>query len=160
MPVFYRIHDRNIHAMHAPGGPVYNLINSSGIAAAELARGYVGKRSLKLHNSIRANRPKQEGGFSIAALVYANAKHALWHHEGTHQIFPKNGRYLTVPRGHQHSIQEGGKLRREWMASGRSGPKPYFLARSVRGQKGNPYLKDGMEAALARSPYLTFSGLA
>lgn len=159
--VFYRIHDANIHAMHEPGGPVYRLIDSSAIAAAELARLYVGKRSYKLHNTIRANRPKQEGGFSIAALVYANAKHAHWHHEGTmtRQPRPKYGKYMTVPR--RWSKISGGQLRKEWLAEGSArGDKPYFLAKTISGQVGNPYLKDGMKAALARNPHLGFSGLA
>ncbi len=159
--VFYRIHDANIHAFHQPGGEVYNLLNTSGIAAAELARQYVGKRSMKLHNTIQANRPNQTGGFTIATLVFANAKHAHWHHEGTldRTPLPKKGTYMTVPKRAYKGSVSGGALRAGWIASGSvRGNKPYFLATFVRGQKGNPYLKDGMEAALARSPYLTFTG--
>lgn len=156
---FYRIHDRNIHAMHLPGGPVYNLIDKNAIEAAKIARVEVGKRTLKLHNSIRANHPNQSGGFAIAALVYANAKHAHWHHEGTmnRKPKPKRGRYMTVPRW-RGSIS-GGQERRDWMGGGAKGDKPYFLAQRINGQDGNPYLRTGMEIALARDPHLTFTGI-
>jgi hypothetical protein len=156
---FYRIHDANIHAMHMPGGPVYNLIAETGVAAKEVARLTVGHRTGKLMNSIRFNTPKQEGGFSIAGLLYANAKHAHWHHEGTltRTPKPKHGKYMTVPR--KWSTVEGGKLRREWMGGGASGPKPYFLAVAVRGQDGNPYLKIGIETAMGRDTRLSFTGI-
>jgi len=157
---FYRIHDRNIHAMHSPGGPVYNLIDEVTVAAKVVAKGYVGKRTGKLMNSIRANRPKQEGGFSIAALLYANAKHALWHHEGTHWITPKHGKYLTIPRGHEFTTVSGGQLRKEWLAEGSArGAKPYFLATGISGQKPNPYLKDGIEDAMGRDTRLAYTGI-
>lgn len=147
---FYRIHDANIHAMHAPGGPVYNLIDEVTSAASVVAKGYVGRRTGKLMGSIRANRPKQEGGYSVAALLYANAKHALWHHEGTYTIFPKHGKYLTIPRGHKNTKVSGGTLRKEWRAEGSPrGKKPYFLATSISGQKGNPYLKDALDDVMA-----------
>lgn len=157
---FYRIHDANVHAYHEPGGAVYNLIDEVGIAAAEVARGFVGKRTGKLRSTIRSNRPKQEGGYSIAGLLYANAKHALWHHEGTYRIFPTHGKYLTIPRNHKHSTVSGGQLRKEWLAEGSSrGAKPYFLATSIGGQKANPYLKDGIETAMGRDTRLSFTGI-
>lgn len=156
--VSYHIHDKNIHAMHLPGGPVYRMIDEDTFVAAEVARQLVGKRTLKLHNSIRANRPAQRGGYSIAGSVYANAKHALWHHEGTPRIYPKHGRYLTVPRGHEGTKISGGMLRRNWMAEGKSrGAKPYFLARDISGQRANPYLKDGLRTSIARDSRLSFT---
>jgi len=162
--VFWRIHDAAIHTYHAPGGEVYNLINDVGIASAELARLNVGKRTLKLMKSIRANRPNQSGGFKIAALVYANAKHALWHHEGTGTIFPKHGKYLTVPRDSHAGLgpnPSGGQLRREYFAGGgkrKGGRKPYFIATQISGQKGNPYLRDGLETAMQSNPHLAKTG--
>ena len=159
--VYWRIHDANIHAMHAPGGPVYNLIDTVGITAAEFARLNVGKRTLKLMRSIQANHPSQNGGFKIASLVFANAKHALWHHEGTSTIFPKKGRYLTIPRGHESSIVSGGTLRKAYFAAGgkrTKAAKPYFTARSISGQRGNPYLRDGLQQAMAGNPYLAKTG--
>lgn len=157
---FYRIHDKNIHLMHMPGEPVYNLINETAVVGAELARMYVGKRSGKLMRSIQANRPNQTGGYKIAALLFANAKHAHWHHEGTldRTPKPKKGRYMTVPRFRGGSIS-GGQLRRDWMADGKGGEKPYFLAKRISGQKGNPYLKDGIKTAMARDTRLTYTGI-
>lgn len=157
---FYRIHDANVHAYHAPGGPVYNMIAEVTEVGATLARDFVGKRSMKLHNSIRGNRPTQSGGYAIAGLLYANAKHAHWHHEGTlnRTPKPKHGRYMTVPR--KWSKISGGQMRKDWLAEGSSrGEKPYFLATSINGQKGNPYLKDGIETAMGRDTRLVFTGI-
>lgn len=156
---YFHVHEGPVHAYHEPGGEVYNLIWEVGTAAAVLARGYVGKRSYKLHNTIQANRPSQRGGYAIAGLLFANAKHALWHHEGTPQIFPKKGRYLTVPRGHEGTKISGGQLRRNWMgeSKGSRGAKPYFLARTISGQKGNPYLRDGLEDAMGRDTRLSIT---
>lgn len=157
---FYRVHDKNVHLYHAPGEPVYNLIAEVTEVGAELARMYTGKRTGKLMRTIQGNKPNQTGGYKIAGLLYANAKHALWHHEGTAHIFPKKGKYLTIPRGHKTSTVSGGQLRKEWLAEGSSrGAKPYFLATSISGQKGNPYLKDGIETAMARDTRLTFTGI-
>lgn len=161
--VYFRIHDANIHAMHAPGGPVYNLIDDIGITAAELARLNVGKRTTKLMRSIRANRPSQNGGFSIAGLVYANAKHALWHHEGTDTIFPKHGKYLAVPRQRQGggTNPSGGELRKAYFAAGgrrTKAPKTYFTTKSISGQSGNPYLREGLEDAMRGNPHLAKTG--
>jgi hypothetical protein len=161
MAVFFRIHDANIHAMHAPGGPVYNLIENVSVTAAELARLNVGKRTMKLMKSIRHNRPSQNGGFKIAGMVYANAKHALWHHEGTPTIFPKHGKYLAVPRNHETSTVSGGTLRKAYFAAGgkrTKAPKTYFTTKSISGQAGNPYLRDGLETAMNANPHLAHTG--
>lgn len=157
---FYRVHDKNVHLYHAPGEPVYNLIAGVTMAGAELARLYTGKRTGKLMRSIQGNKPNQTGGYKIAGLLFANAKHAHWHHEGTlnRAPRPKHGRYMTVPR--RWSKISGGQLRKEWLAEGSSrGDKPYFLATAISGQKPNPYLKDGIEAAMARDTRLTFTGI-
>ena len=163
MAVFFRIHDANIHAMHAPGGPVYNLIDDIGVTAAELARLNVGKRTTKLMRSIRHNRPTQTGGFEIAGMVYANAKHALWHHEGTSTIFPKHGKYLVIPKHRQGpgSNASGGELRKAYFAAGgkrKKAPKTYFTTKSISGQRGNPYLREGLETAMAGNPHLAHTG--
>lgn len=156
---FYHVHDPAVHAYHLPGGEVYNLIWEVTSLGSTLAKMYTGKRTGKLMRSIQGNRPSQRGGYAVAGLLYANAKHALWHHEGTPTIFPKKGRrYLTIPRGHSTSTVSGGQLRKEWMSEGSArGAKPYFLARSISGQKGNPYLKDGLEEAMGRDTRLTIT---
>ena len=161
MAVFLRIHDANIHAMHMPGGEVYNMIDRVGIAAAELARLNVNSRTGKLRNSIRHNRPNQTGGFTLAGMVYANARHALWVHEGTGTIFPKNGRYLTVPS--EAGSASGAQLRSAYIGAGGrkthgAGAKPYFLAREISGQDANPYLRNGLRTAMARTPELRYTG--
>jgi hypothetical protein len=162
MAVFFRIHDAEIHAMHAPGGPVYDLIESVSRTAAELARVHVGKRTGKLMSSIRHNRPSQHGGYSIAGLVYANARHALWHHEGTYEIFATHGKYLTIPKHRQlGGNASGGDLRRAYFAAGgrkSKSPKPYFLRESISGQRANPFLRDGVVDAMRANPHLAHTG--
>lgn len=162
-PVFLRVHEAQIHAFNAPGGEVYDLINDTGKVAAYHAKNNVNSRTHKLANSIRHNRPKPEGGYRIAALVYTNVGYAMYVHEGTDRIYPTAGKYLVVPSDRQFvGNASGSQIRRDYMAAGGRaaypGRKPYFLARSIAGQSANPFLRNGMEEALASDPRLGASG--
>jgi hypothetical protein len=158
MPVFFRVHEAAVHSFNAPGQPVYNEIdNVAKMAQFFAVQNLVGHtRTGQLAKNIRANKPKPEGGYRIAALVYANIKYAYWHHEGTDPIFPKNGAFLVIPKQRQGggSNPSGQDLK----ARHRKGQTRLYTTRKwVRGQKGNPYLRDGLEEAMGRSKYLTFT---
>lgn len=164
-PVFYRVHEAAVAAYIAPGGEVYDLIDHTAIAAQYHAKNNVNDRTGKLSGSIRKNKPKPEGGYRIASLVYTNVGYAMYVHEGTDRIFPQAGKYLTIP-SHKHgfgtSNPSGSQIRKDYMAAGGRaaypGKKPYFLAKSIAGQDSNPFLRNGMEEALAGDPRLGFSG--
>jgi len=166
-PVFYRVHEANVLAYNAPGREVYDLIDDTGKAAQYHARNNVNDRTGKLGRSIRNNKPKPEGGFRIAALVYTNVGYAHYVHEGTHDRTPKPrmGRYMTVPSERQGGgiNPSGAAIRKDYLAGGSvrdsAGRKPYFLAKRISGQDANPFLADGMREAMAGDARLGFSGL-
>lgn len=154
-PVNYRIHEAAVRSFNAPGQPVYNLIWQVAQTTRTLAKLNTGKRTMTLEKSIFANKPKPEGDLRISSLVGANARHALWHHDGTDAITPLAGSYLVVPRERQGPPNlSGSQLQKAWNGDGK---RPTFLARVIRGQEGNPYLADGLETAMARHPNLSFS---
>jgi len=163
-PVFYRVHEAAVASYIAPGGEVYDLIDDTGKVAAYHARNNVNDRTGKLSRSIRNNKPKPQGGLRIAALVYTNVGYAMYVHEGTDRIYPQGGTYLTVPSDKQGggSNPSGAQLRKDYMAAGGRaaypGRKPYFLAKSIAGQDSNPFLRNGMEEALAGDPRLGVTG--
>jgi hypothetical protein len=166
-PVFYRVHEGAVLAFNAPGGEVFELIDQTAIVAQYEAKNNVNDRTGKLAGSIRKNKPKPEGGFRIAALVYTNVKYAHYVHEGTHDRTPKplGGMYMTVPSERQGGgiNPSGGQLRKDYLAAGGRaaypGRKPYFLAKSISGQDANPFLADGMREAMAGDPRLGFTGI-
>lgn len=153
-PVRYYVKERNVQSFLAPGQPVDDLIWSVARTTRSLAKLQAGERTGTLIRGIGANRPKREGPLQISSLVYANARHALWHHDGTPTIVPKKGKYLVVPKVKQGpgSNASGSELQAAWSPA--DGPRPTFLARSINGQPGNPYLKDSLETALRRHPNL------
>lgn len=165
---FFRIHEAPIHAMNAPGGPVYDLIDDTATVTQYHAKNNVNDRTGKLSGSIRKNRPKPEGGYRIAALVYTNVKYAHYVHEGTldRVPFPTKGLYMTVPSDRQGGgiNPSGAALRKDYLAgggrAGNPGRKPYFLALggTIKGQSANPFLRDGLEEAMGSDPRLAGTG--
>lgn len=127
----------------APGEPVYELVWDALKTTRDLAILYAPSRTGTLRRSIRANRPHKTGIFTNSGTVYANARHALWVHEGTSRIYP-HGRWLTVPNRKSHV--SGATLR---AAGPQSGPgRQYFLTHSVRGQRAQPFLADALHTAI------------
>lgn len=162
-PVFLRIHEAPIHAFNAPGGEVFDLIDDTAVATAYHARNNVNDRTGKLGRSIRKNKPKPEGGYRIAALVYTNVHYAMYVHEGTDRIYPNAGKYLTIPSDRQFvGNRSGAQIRKDYMAAGGRaafpGRKPYFLAKSISGQSANPFLRNGLEEAMGRDARLMGTG--
>ena len=158
MPMNFRIHEVAVQSFNLPGQPVNDLIWDVSRNARDIAKAEAPKRTGKLARSIRANRPKPTGLLRLAGYVGANAKHAVWVHDGTGRIFAKRGK-LSVPRHRQHAPNfSGGDLRKQWRAEKgwRGGGKPpYFLTMSVRGQKPQPYLQNAIGKAMAMEPRLT-----
>lgn len=164
-PVFFRVHESAVQAFNLPGGEVFDLIDDTAVVAQYEAKNNVNNRTGKLAGSIRKNKPKPEGGYRIAALVYTNVGYAMYVHEGTDTIFPQAGKYLTIPSDRQGGgiNPSGGQIRKDYMAAGGRaaypGRKPYFLAKSISGQDANPFLADGMREAMAGDPRLGFTGI-
>lgn len=157
--VFYRVNDPAVKSFLLPGQPMDKDIHNTALATRQHARDRINNRTGTLARNIQVNRPSITGAYKNTALVFTRTKYALYVHEGTTgPIFP-GGKYLTVPKNHETSKLSGGALRKMWRSkSGRAelveshgiSGLPFFLAKSVAGQDANPYLKRGMEEAVAR----------
>lgn len=143
-PVQFRIHNAAIASFMDPGDAVDDLVWDTLKTTRDLAILYAPMRTGTLKRSIRANRPHRTGLFTNSGIVYSNARHALWVHDGTPRIYPR-GRWLTVPNRPGHvsgaALRHGGP---------KSGPgRMYFLTHSVRGQRPQPFLADALHVAMA-----------
>lgn len=121
---------RNI--LNAPSGMVGQYLARLGREVATSARRRAPHASGQLAGSITSE--VQGRGGSLQAVVTANARHAMWVHEGT-GIYGPRGRYILPRSGKFMTWQEGG----EWV-----------VARRVAGIPKRPYLRDAMEAVINR----------
>ena len=148
MAVTYRVHENAVLAyMQNVDDLVWDVVRTT----RELAKLYAPSRTGRLRQSIRAARPKRVGLYEYTGTVSASVRHAVWVHDGvTGRIYPKRGKYLTVP--HKPGPYSGTQLK----AMGGAGKgKLYFLAKNgVRGQRSQPYLRDALTDALAGSGLL------
>lgn len=146
MAVTYRVHESAVLSyMDEVDDLVWDVLQTT----RDLAKLYAPSRTNRLRSSIRASRPKRYGIYKYSGTVSASVKHALWVHDGTSRIYPKMGKYLTVP---QHKGPLSGTALKAAGGSGKN--KLYFLAKSVRGQRAQPYLKDALGEALGRNGLL------
>jgi hypothetical protein len=138
-----------------PGAEVDDLVWDITRTARDLSILYAPVRSGKLKGSIRASRPKRTGVYTNASNVTANAGYALYVHEGTGRIYPKKGKYLTVPI--RPGIATGAEIRSKFSSNRRRGDeRGYFLAKSVRGQTANPFLAEALQTAMGLSSVLQY----
>lgn len=157
-----RIHEHEVQEFINPGGEVYDEIHKVAKNTRRASWGYINSRTGKLKGMIQVNRPSRTGAFELRALVFTRTSYAIYVHEGTAgngagYITPKHGRYLAVPRHRQGpgtGNPSGGTLRRMWKNSqarkyNKMGSKPYFTTEKIHGQKANPFLRKGMEDAMA-----------
>lgn len=148
MAVTYRVHE---NAVLSYMGEVDDLVWEVTRTSRDLAKLYAPARTGRLRGSIRAARPKRVGLYQYTGTVSASVRHALWVHDGVKgRIYPKRGKYLTVP--HKPGPYSGTQLK----AMGGSGKnKLYFLAKNgVRGQRPQPYLQDALADAIRGSGLL------
>lgn len=160
--VFFRVHEHKVQEFLMPGQPVNNVVHRVALDSRRIARTMIHNRTGALSRGIQVNRPAPYGLLKISSLVFTRTKHAMWVHEGTKEIRPKKRRMLTVPKHAQMNglNLSGGTLRKQWRASkGHDFPagKPYFTARKIRGQRANPYLRVGMEVAIAKERGLSMT---
>lgn len=153
--VHYRINEAAVLSFLAPGQPVNEeVVWKTAQFTRDFAKLEAPKRTGKLAASIRASRPRPAGLYQLSSSVSVAVGYGHWVHEGTEHlglIYPKRGKYLTVP--HVAGPLSGAALK----ASGGSGrAKLYFLARFVRGQKPNPFLADALKKALATNDVLQY----
>lgn len=106
---------------------VWRWARQRAVRVERLAKANVHSRTGELARSIHVDYevapPKQ-----TVMNVYADAEHGLYVHEGTHgPIYPTLGKYLKLP---------------PWGAYGT------VWAKSVRGQRANPFLADALDVVI------------
>ena len=148
LPVRYRIIERNVQRLASPPGPMGRMLNSVTRTARDDARKIAPKRSSRLSRGIGINLAKRDGYLQLQGVLYANARHARWVHEGTKgPIKARGGKGLRVPRKRGSSV------------SGSSLPnKAVIYKTSVRGQKANPFLARAITSALVKERRVSVIG--
>lgn len=154
-PVFYRVHEGAVLSFMDPGDAVDEAVWDVTRTARDLAILYAPVRTGRLKGNIRASRPKRTALYENAATVTANVGYALYVHDGTSTIYPKNGKYLTVPL--REGSVSGAEIRAQFASNRRAGDnRGYFLAKSVRGQRPQPFLADALATAMRVSSVLQY----
>lgn len=154
-PIFYRVHEGAVLSFMDPGDVVDDLVWDVTRTARDLAILYAPVRTGRLKANIRASRPKRTGIYENAATVTANVGYALYVHDGTGRIYPKNGKYLTVPI--RVGSVSGADIRAQFASNRRAGDsRGYFLAKSVSGQRAQPFLAEALSTAMRTSNVLQF----
>jgi hypothetical protein len=120
------IYDTVIKSWSLPGGMTWRWARQRAVRIERLAKGNVHSRSGELAASISVDpegaRPNQ-----VIMNVRAGAEHGLWVHEGTRGPITAGGKWMHLPA---------------W------GPHPATYAKSVRGQRANPFLSDALEVVM------------
>jgi hypothetical protein len=152
MAVAYRVHEGAVQSYMNPGDAVDELVWGITRTARDLAKLYAPSRTGRLKNSIRASRPKRVGAYENSASVSASIGYAIYVHEGTSRIYPKNGKYLTVPTRDGRGVLSGAQIRGAGNRNRRPGDsREYYLAKSVSGQRSQPFLAQGLRTAMRTS---------
>lgn len=160
--VFFRVHENKVQEYLMPGQAVNDMVYQTAVDARRIARLAIHNRTGTLARMIQVNRPARYGVYKISSLVFTRTKYALYVHEGTPTIFPKKRKVLTIPKHAQNNGLNfsGSALRQQWRAGGVGtfpAGRPFFTAKSISGQRANPYLRIGMEAALAKQRGLSMT---
>lgn len=152
------VHEAKVQSFLLPGQPVDEMtykVSRDTKAIAQLVTGP--RRSGRMVNSIQANRPSRTGPYQNMARVFVKVGYGFFVHEGTAgngagYIYPKNGKYLAIPRVPGGSVS-GGTLRSAWKKGRRKGSKaakPYFTAVRIHGQQANPFLAEALHMAMPK----------
>ena len=152
--VHYRIHEGAVLSFNAPGQPVYEeVVWKTAQFTRDFAKLEAPRRTSRLANSIRASRPRPNGVYQLASSISIAVHYGVYVVEGVDgRIYPKKGKYLTVP--HLPGPLSGAQLK----ATGGAGRgKLYFLAKNgVRGQDKNPFFEDALKRALKTNDVLQY----
>lgn len=138
-PVRYRIIERNVQRLAAPGGPTADMLNSVTKKAKTFAKADAPSRAGTLRRGININYAKPNGYLQLQGILYANARHALWVHDGTTgPIKATGGGFMRVPQNRRSPVR------------GAALPNKQVLAKkSVRGQRSQPFLTNSIRKAMA-----------
>ena len=129
------VFDTQIHAMFAPGGPVYEEARRSAQEVSMLAKLDVHSRTAQLAASIRIASETRVSRKTVGFYVRADAPHAYWVHEGTGpEIFPTTFPFMRLPA---------------YPEMGPRGTAPRIYRKVVAGQEGQQYLTKNLRYVMS-----------
>ena len=144
------VYESQLDAMFQPGGTGVRYANTQAREVASDARSNAPVRSGELSRFIRAVPSRSTGKRSVRSSVRSGARHSLWVHEGTAgdgagYIYPARKRAMKLPPG--GPTYHGGPSTSRHM-----GQKfKAMRLKKVRGQKGNPFLRQALYDAVYES---------
>ena len=136
-PYRVTVYESAIESLFAPGQPVYREHHRILVRMRRAARIAAPKRTRRLSGSHFIELLKV-GRYNTRGRLANSAKHAAWVHEGVKgRIRPRGGR-MVVPKRPGIPRWTGGKP-----------TKAYYPAKSVRGQRANPWMSRAARQVLA-----------
>lgn len=129
-PVVLHVHEGTIQAFLQPGGEVYGAVRGVIVDAKAYAKAFAPVRTGRLRRNIsHANPTERRGPYQIAGYVYANIGYALYVEEGTTgPIRSKSGKNMHFRTN--------------------KGMGNFISVEEVSGQRGQHYMRSGMNAAI------------
>ena len=156
-PAWLDIHEHAVQAYIRPGGEVRDLLDDIAREVKRYSWLYIldgHSRSGRLIGGLYSNVAKDTGPLTAFSRAGSSAAHTRYFMEETGPTIYPNGPYLLVPRRRgvpqmtSRSKGAGSELYAAWKARGKKGRKGFFQKQSVRGYGANPFLQEGLTAAL------------
>jgi len=139
-----RIIDAELRKLTDPSGPIGSDLRRRGQRVLNAARRNCPVDEGRLRASLTMVIERVPGG--LVARIGSNLKYARYVHDGTgiygpraRPITPRNGRWLRWP------VKNNSGVGRRRYAGGATAA--FMYARSVRGMRGRPFLRDALPAA-------------
>jgi hypothetical protein len=139
------VYDSRISGLFDPGGDANEFARDINRDTLYLAMLYVPKRSMELANSHKNLGVLKSGRYNVRGTVAADARHAVWVHEGTigTRIIPLHSFAMPIPfTASDLPVRQGG--RRIFLVG------PAFRKKSVAGQEAYPWLDMAGQQAVRR----------
>lgn len=133
-----RVFETRIDSLFAPSGDAWKFGTKVRQEILEASRLKAPKRTGELAKGMFDGGQLKSGMFGCRGYVGNNVPHALWVHEGTKTIYARPGHAMKVPR--RPSYKPGSQLSSNYT----------YPAKSVRGQKANPWIDEAAKAVLSK----------
>lgn len=136
------VYESQIDAMFQPGGDVVDYANDNARDVAIEARSLAPVRDGILRAFIRAVPSRSMGKRHVRSSVRSAARHSLWVHEGTRDMYGMADDWQKLPAGGPKDITN---------SNSRHPVPSHFRPMVIRGRKGqraNPFLRNALRTAV------------
>lgn len=149
-----RVDDEAVQGYIRAGGEVNDLLNTVAKGGEIEAQDYLMRgnhyRSGRLVRGIKYNRAKLSGPLQGVARINSAARHSLYVHDGTPQIYSAKG--MVVPKNLKAPLTDtkfsGAGAQILNRNAGKPGGKGVTRKHTVAGQSAKPFLQEGLDASL------------